>query len=210
MTGLSFTVVDVAPEPCALSPTLTMRVRVESGGRAVHAGVLRCQLRVEPQRRAYGPAEEARLVEVFGEPVQWQATLRPFLLAHAQTVLPRFAGSVDVDLPVSFTYDLEVAAGKYFHALDGGDVPLVLLFSGTVFALDDGCLSVEPISWNSEARYRLPVAVWRDLMDRYFPNSGWLRLSRETLDALGRYKADRALASWEEALASLLQEAGAT
>ena len=50
------------------------------------------------------------------------------------------------------------------------------------------------MAWHEEASFRLPVAVWREMMDLYFPNSGWLLLSRDTLDALTRYKAERALA----------------
>jgi hypothetical protein len=45
-------------------------------------------------------------------------------------------------------------------------------------------------------------------MDRYFPNSAWLRVSRDTLDALTRFKARRALPTWEEAFEQLLKEAG--
>jgi hypothetical protein len=41
-------------------------------------------------------------------------------------------------------------------------------------------------------------------MDRFFPNSGWIRLDRETLDALTRYRTDRGLTSWEQTLGALL------
>ena len=105
------------------------------------------------------------------------------------------------------TYDFEVAAAKYLHALDDGEIPLSLLFSGTVF--------VRPRRRRVGAagavarRGELPPAgrVWRELMDRYFPNSGWIRLRRETLDALTRYKAERALPVWDEAFERLLKEA---
>ena len=63
--------------------------------------------------------------------------------------------------------------------LDDGEIPLPLLFSGTVFARRDGGFSAEPVSWNVEATFRLPVQVWREVMDLYFPNSGWVRLSRD-------------------------------
>jgi hypothetical protein len=52
------------------------------------------------------------------------------------------------------------------------------------------------------------VSVWRDLMDRFFPNSGWIRLRRDVIDALQRYKARNALATWEDTLAALLKQAG--
>jgi hypothetical protein len=82
------------------------------------------------------------------------------------------------------------------------------MFSGTVFARSSAGLNAMPVSWSEEASYRLPVALWRDMMDLYFPNSGWLRLRRETLDALHRYKTGRALLSWDETLEQLLKQAG--
>src|SRR5205823_524054 len=119
-----------------------------------------------------------------------------------------FVGTTDIDLPITCTYDLEVAAVKYFHALDNGEIPLLLLFSGTTFAKTGTALAVEPIAWHEEASFRLPVSVWRDTMDRYFPNSGWVRVHRQTLDALARFKAQRALPTWDHAFEQLLEEAG--
>ena len=69
-------------------------------------------------------------------------------------------------------------------------------------------LSIAPVSWSEEGSYRLPVKLWRDMMDLYFPNTGWLRLRRETLDALLVYKADRALMTWDETVERLLKQAG--
>jgi hypothetical protein len=50
--------------------------------------------------------------------------------------------------------------------------------------------------------------VWRDLMNLYYPNSGWLRLQRETLDALMRFKAQRALPTWAGVMEALLSVSG--
>jgi hypothetical protein len=36
------------------------------------------------------------------------------------------------DLPVGCTYDMEVAASKFLHAIRDGVVPLQFLFSGTL------------------------------------------------------------------------------
>jgi hypothetical protein len=113
-----------------------------------------------------------------------------------------------VDLPVVCTYDFEIAGTKYLHALDNGEIPLVLLFSGAAFTQGGAGLSVAPVAWHEEATYRLPVQVWRDIMDLYFPNAGWLRVSRETLDALNRFKSARALPTWDLAFERLLKEAG--
>jgi hypothetical protein len=67
---------------------------------------------------------------------------------------------------------------------------------------------VTQIPWDTESALRVPVRAWREMMDHYFPNSGWLRLHKDTLDALLRCKARRALASWDEVMRVLLQEAG--
>lgn len=208
MSGLSFTVVGARAEPHAAVPTIMLRVRVEQAdGATVHALALRAQIRIEPQRRRYQPDEEDRLYELFGDTPRWGDTLKPFLWTHVATTVPGFAGTADFDLPVECTYDFEVAGAKYLHSLSGGEIPLVLLFSGTVFTRGERGFAAEPVSWSSEAAYRLPVSVWRDVMDLYFPNSGWLRVDRATLDRLQRYKARRAVPTWDKALELLLEYA---
>jgi hypothetical protein len=210
MSELTIEVIDARAEPYAAVPTLLLRLAItEPSGDPVHAIALRTQIQIEPQRRRYTKDEEARLLELFGEQPQWGESLRPFLWTHASTMLTGFTGRTEVDLPVACSYDFEVAAAKYLHSLSDGEIPLALLFSGTVFARRDGVVSVQPVAWHVEANYRLPVKVWRDLMDLYFPNSGWIRLRRDTIDALTRYKAQRAIPSWEDTFELLLKEAGA-
>jgi len=209
MTSLTFSVLDARAEPYAAVPTLLLRMRVgETDGVRVQAIALRCQIRIEPQRRRYTPQEEARLYELFGPTPGWGDSLRPFLWTHVATTVSGFRGAIEFDLPVPCTYDFEVAGSKYLHSLGEGEVPLLLLFSGIVFTRGDTGFAAEPVSWDGEAVYRLPVATWRGLMDLYFPNGGWLRLNRDTIDALQRFKADRALPSWDHAFERLLKEAG--
>jgi len=209
MTALAITVLSGQPDPYAAVPTLLLRLRLETPeSEPVHAMVLKAQIRIEPQRRRYSPEEEVRLLELFGEAPQWGESLRPFLWTHVTTTVAEFTGSTEIDLPVPCTYDFEVAAAKYLHSLGDGEIPLVLLFNGTIFSYRDGGLVVQPVAWNVEAEHRLPVSVWRATMDTFFPDSGWIRLRRETIDALTRYKADRALISWEDAFERLLKEAG--
>jgi hypothetical protein len=209
MNNLAFEVLEARAEAHAVVPTIMLRARVtETGGRTVHAMVLRGQIRIEPQRRRYQAGEEERLYDLFGETARWGESLRPFLWTHVATALPSFTGTAEFDLPLECTYDLEVAATKYLHALQGGEIPLLLLFSGTVFTRGDGGLAAEPISWDSEATVRLPVSVWRQVMDLYFPNSGWLRLHRDTLDRLQRFKSAQAVPTWDQAVDVLLKLAG--
>jgi hypothetical protein len=201
----SFECVGAHGEEYAVTPTLAFTVRIaELTGVAVHAVALRCQIRIEPQRRRYTPAEAERLADLFGDTTRWRDTLKPMQLATVSTMVPGFTGDAEVVVPVPFTYDLEIASTRYFHALDDGTISLLLLFSGTAF-LDGGTgYTVEQLPWTAETRHALPVAVWRDMVERDFPNSGWLRCSRVTLDALGRFKSDRALPTWEHAIEALL------
>lgn len=209
MTDLTVAVSDAGPLAHAAAPTLRLRLAVgETTGVRVAAIALACQLRIEPARRSYTPAEEARLVEVFDEPSRWGQTLKPMQLAMASVMVPGFTGSCEVDVDVACTYDLEVATGKYFHALEGGEVPLLLLFSGPIFVRRGDAIQVGRVSWSTETRYGLPVERYREMMDAYFPGSGWLRLSRSTLDELQRVKVSRGLLTWEQAVERLLKEAG--
>ncbi len=207
MSPVSFDVVGARVEAYAAVPTLDLRLRI-TAREPVHALALRCQIMIEPKRRHYGPDEERRLTELFGETPRWGETLRPFLWTNVSTVVTSFTDTTEIDLPIACTYDFEVAAAKYMHALDDGEIPIVAMFSGTVFARSAAGLSASPVSWSEEASYRLPVTLWRDMMDLYFPNSGWLRLRRETIDALHRYKTERALLSWDETFEQLLKQAG--
>lgn len=207
---LSFTVLDVTPEPYAATPTLLFRLRVTDDAEPpISAVALRAQIRIEPQRRDYSDSEAAGLIDQFGGRERWRDTLRPYLWVHAGAMLPGFSGDLEFDLPVPCTYDLEVTGTKYLHALRAGEVPLALLFSGTVFRPGGEVLGlgVEQIPWHLEASYRLPVAVWRALMDRYFPGSGWIRFDRDTLDQLLRYRSERGLISWESTVDRLLADA---
>jgi hypothetical protein len=199
--------IDVSSDPYAAGPTLVFRLRVsEATGERIHALALRAQIRIEPQKRRYTPAEAAGLNDLFGDPSRYADTLKPLQFAMASVMVPSFTGDIEVDLHVPCTYDLEVAATSYFHALAEGEIPFLLLFSGTAIAKGATGFSVSQVPWNLESEYRLPVAEWRAMMDRFFPNGGWLRLSRETLVALGAYKNLRALPTWEQAIEALLAD----
>lgn len=207
MADFAFECLDVAPEHYGVAPTLLFRLRInETTGTHVHTIALRCQIRIEPQRRRYTDDEAEGLTNLFGERSRWGDTLKPMQWATVPVLVGGFTGSTEVEVPVPCSYDLEVAAGKYFHALADGVVPLALLFSGTVFGTGGGQgLWVRQIPWDATADCRLPVRVLRELMDEYFPDSAWLRLRRDTVDELLRYKARRALPTWDATLAALLE-----
>lgn len=209
MPKLSFKITDARADPYGLAPTILLKVvATESTGAQIHAIALKALVRIEPQKRRYSRSDEGHLAEVFGEPSRWGDTLKPFTWCQISTTLPAFVDSYEVEVPVACNYDLEVAAGKYFHGLESGVIPLNLLFSGTVFSTIGPRLAVEPISWSLEAPFLLPVKVWQDTMDHYFPGDGWLRLPRHTIDALGKFKSREALITWEQAIAALLKRAG--
>ncbi|MEV0669786.1 DUF6084 family protein [Mycobacterium sp. NPDC050441] len=204
-TVLTFAVLEITPEPYAVTPILTARIGVAAIGHdPVHAIALRCQVRIEPLRRDYTDPEAAGLLDLFGPRERWSSTQRTFLWQHGAAMVPGFVDTTQVDLALDCTYDFEVAASKYLHALRDGTVPLQFLFSGTVFTRGTRGFAVQQVPWDREDHFELPVSVWQNLMAQHFPNTGWLRLRRDTLDQLTAYKTQRALLSYDEAIASLM------
>jgi hypothetical protein len=209
VSELVFDCVGAEPERYGAAPTLLFKLRIaETSGGSVGAIALRCQIRIQPHLRRYSTAEEEGMLDLFGDRSRWGDTLKPLQFANVSMMVPAFRGSVEVDLPVLCTYDFEVSAAKYFHSLEDGEIPLLLLFSGTVFEKGDTGLSVSPVPWHKEASYRLPVAAWRELMDLYFPESAWIRMRRDTLDALQAFKSRAVLPTWDDTLHALLKKAG--
>ena len=211
MTELVFDCLDAQPERYAAAPTMILKLRIaELTGEPIHAMTLQCQIRIEAQRRRYADAEADRLHDLFGETTRWGDTLKPLHFTSLALTVPAFTGSVEVDLPVPGTYDFEVTSAKYLNALDDGEIPLLLLFSGSVFSRGTSGFAVERVPWSKEAQYRLRVSTWREMMDLHFPDSAWIRVRRDTFDALQRYKSRQAMTSWEEVLESLLVVHGET
>ena len=201
----TFTVLGIDAAPYAVAPELTARIRIEEAtGVPVHAAVLRCQVRIEPQRRPYEEADESGLRALFGDRDRWGQTLRPFQWLQCHTTVQGFTGATEVDLALPCTYDFDVTGSRYLHAVGDGTIPLALLFSGTVFTRGEDGFVVQQIPWDSEARYDLPVRVWRDLIATYFPRTGWIRLDHDVLASLGDHRARHGLVSWEETVTRLL------
>jgi Family of unknown function (DUF6084) len=205
MSDLTFSVVDVFAEKYAAAPQLTARLRIEEAtGEAIHAIALRCQVRIEPQRRAYSEDEESGLLDMFGTRDRWFDTLKPFMWMQCNAMVQGFADITEVDLAMPCTYDFEVTWSKYLHALRVETIPVIFLFSGTVFTKGTSGFGVEQVPWDCESRYQIPVAVWQEMIAHYFPNTGWLRLSSETMESLAHYKSVRGLTTYDEALEALL------
>jgi hypothetical protein len=207
MPDLNFQVEEVIAVPFAAAPQLAFKLRITNAvaEEPVHSVALRCQIQIAATRRRYSPQDQERLLDLFGTPERWSQTLRSMLWTHVTIVVPPFTESTTVDLPVPCTYDFNVAATKYFYSLEDGEVPLLFLFSGTVFyPVEDGALQVAQIPWNKEASFRLPVQVWKKMMDLYYPNSAWLYLQKDVFDRLYRYKIQRGLPTWEQVMESLL------
>jgi hypothetical protein len=163
-------------------------------------------VQIEAARRRYTPEEQARLLDLFGEPERWASTLKAMLWTHTTVALPQFSVRLAIDVPVACSFDFNIAATKYFDGLDTDDVPLNFLFSGTVFyeSAAEGTLQVSPVPWDKEARFRLPAGTWRELMTHYYPNGAWLRVHRDTFDRLSEFKRQHGIPTWEDAFARLL------
>jgi hypothetical protein len=198
--------------PRAAVPTLRFAVRIRAAPeRRIRSIMLDVQIQIAARRRSYEGAEKERLLELFGEADRWGTTLRTLPWTRVSQNVPGFTGETVIDLQVPCTYDFEVTAAKYLQALDGGEIPLELLFSGTVmYVSDEGPLQMARISWERDAEYALPVGVWRETMDHYFPGAAWLRVSRETFDRLYAFRARNTMPSWEHALDALLAPHDAT
>jgi hypothetical protein len=187
----------------AAAPLLAFKLRIANhpSEETIHTVALRAQIQIEATRRNYDADEQARLLDLFGQPDRWGQTLRSMLWTHASVVVPRFTGSALVDIVVPCTFDFNIAATKYFHGVASGDLPLCFQFSGTVFYQGENeTLQVAPISWDKEAKYRLPVKVWKGLMEVYYTNSAWLALQRDTFEKLYQFKMREGIPTWEEAL----------
>lgn len=190
--------------PYAAVPTIAFQLEIENGAanEEIHTIALRCQIQIETTRRGYTPEEQTRMLDLFGNPERWGQTLRSLLWLHTSLVVPQFNGQrTTIDMHVPCTFDFNVASTKYFDGLNSGDIPLMMLFSGTVFyASGEDALQVAPIPWELEARHRLPVETWREMMSVYYPNSVWLNLHRDVFERLNRFKSQHGIPTWEQAL----------
>src|SRR6201988_2674663 len=207
MPELNFQIEGAKPVPHGASPLLAFELKVTNSGseRAIHTVVLRAQIQIEVTRRRYTPEEQAKLLDLFGEPGRWGQTLKNMLWTNAIVIVPGFKKETIVQLQVPCTFDFNVGATKYFHGLSEGDLPLNFLFSGTVFYADSNeQLQVAPISWEKEAKFKLPLNTWIDVRDHDFAQREWLNLRRDVFDRLYQYKVRNGITSWEQVIERVL------
>jgi hypothetical protein len=210
MPDLEFRIVGVEPAARGLTPLLHFQLEITNSPatESIHTVMLQAQIQIQSPRRTYAAREKEKLEDLFGTPDRWGQTLRNRLWTHANTCIRTFSGKTRASLPVVCTYDLNVSATKYFHALEGGEVPLLFLFSGTIFyAGEAGHLQVQQIPWDRECTYAMPVREWQALMDYHYPGTAWLSLDREIFDRLYAYRRSHGLATWDQAIEQLLPAA---
>ncbi len=206
MSDIDFSVEGANSLEHAAVPTLVLKLRVRGGqARSIQNVLLQCQIQIESVRRQYTPDEQAELIDLFGTPDRWGETLRSMHWTRVGTLVPPFEGETLVDLQVPCTYDFNVAATKYFYGLEQGEIPLLLLFSGSIFYREEtGLLQVTQIPWSKEARYRLPVSVWKRMMEFYYPNSAWLCLRHDVFAQLYQFKCLEGIPTWDQTIQRLL------
>ncbi len=203
-----FEVLSASAVERAAAPTVGFRIKVaDDSGRRVFTIALTAVITIEPSKRPYDPAARERLLELFGEPARWASTTTNFRWAQADALVPAFSGETEFELVVPCTYDLELAAAKYFHGLDDGAAPLRFHFNGTVFYEDDaGRMQIVQIPWDRSPRFRMPIEVWRRTIDAAYPYRSWVPVHTETLDRLQRLKAERGLPTFDATVDQLLEE----
>lgn len=204
MPGLTLRVAGAEAVPFAAIPTIAFDVQAACTS-ALESVALRSQIMIEASKRPYSAEARKKLSDLFGEADRWSQTLRPLLWTHAGVTIPAFSGSTRIKLPVPCTFDFNVAASKYFHAIHDGHIPLCFQFSGTMFYRSgSGALQIDQIDWGRESQFLFPAKVWHEMMDHYYPDSVWLRLGRDAFERLYDYKRHQGLATWEEAIENLL------
>ena len=206
---LEFTVVGARPVRYAAAPMLALDLQItEPNGLPVYMLALTINLMIEPARRSYDEQTRERLIELFGTPDRWAVTTRSLVWSALDVVVPAFTGSTTVMVPIACHYDLELAAAKYLHSLPDGEAPLALHFNGMIYyPAADGGLQMVLVPWTKSIDFRMPVSVWRETVEHYYPNTGWVALRSQTLESLQREKLERALPTLDACIQELLGEA---
>jgi hypothetical protein len=204
--SLDLRIEDARAVPHAAVPTISFTLGVsDSSDRDVFMAGLSVQVQIEPAKRTYDEESKAKLTELFGDPHRWTTTAQRMQWTHESVLLPSFTGSTTAQIEVLCNYDVELAAAKYFHSVDDGEIPLAFHFNGSIYyAGDGGRLQVVQVPWDTTAEYSMPVSIWKEMIDSYYPYRGWVPVHRDTLDALQRLKARLGAPTFDAAITELL------
>jgi hypothetical protein len=202
-----FAVRRARPVRHSAAPMLMLELDVtEATGRPIHMLALTIQLMIEPARRRYDEATRERLEELFGAPERWAVTTRSLLWSQLDVVVPAFTAATTVDVPITCTYDQELAAAKYLRSLPDGEAPLALHFNGMIYYPGpDGALQMGLVPWSKSISFRMPVSVWHDMIEHHYPGRAWLAVRTDTLDALQRHKVRHGIATLDACIAGLIE-----
>jgi hypothetical protein len=205
----AFEIVGAAHVPFAAAPTMRFEaIATEPTGAEIQSIALTAQVMIDPARRGYDADTRGRLSELFGPPASWAPSTTGLAWARIAATVPGFTTETPFSFEVPCTYDLEVAAAKYFYAVADGEVPLTFHFNGNVFFPGpDGRLQVMPISWSTSSQYRMPIEAWRAMIAEHYPGGGWIRVADDTLARLHERRAGRGLPSMDACVAELLERA---
>ena len=135
MPDLDFKILGVEPAVRGVVPLIQFKVEVtnQPATEPIQNVILQAQIQIQAPQRSYTEKEKEKLNDLFGTPERWGQTLRTRLWTLASTTVRPFTGHTEAMLSVPCSFDLNIAATKYFYALEEGDVPLLFLFSGTIF-----------------------------------------------------------------------------
>jgi hypothetical protein len=209
MPELHFAIGDVRAMSYAAVPTIVapLHIRNTIQDEPIQSIALNCQIQLQPLGRSYTPAEEARLLDLFGERSRWGQTMKPLHWMNQVLKVPPFHGETVVDLLLPCSLDLEIAVSKYLYGLETGNVAAAVLLSGTVFYNGEaGMMQISQIPWDREARFQIPIEVWKAAMDAHYANHAFLRLPQATFDRLYRYKVAQGTPMWADVIDRLLDQ----
>src|SRR4028118_1010360 len=78
----------------AAVPSLLFKLRIENlEEEPIRSIALNTQIRIAATQRHYDPAEQERLLDLFGDPSRWKDTLRSLLWTHTVLQVTPFSGS---------------------------------------------------------------------------------------------------------------------
>ncbi|HXO08640.1 MAG TPA: DUF6084 family protein [Solirubrobacteraceae bacterium] len=205
-----FAITGAAHIAFAAVPTMLFSASADDrSGHRIQSIALTAQVMIDPAKRGYDPDTRARLAELFGPPASWAPATSGLAWARVSAAVPGFTGATPFGIEVPCTYDLEVAAAKYFYAVRDGEIPLSFHFNGNVFFYGtDDRLQVVPVPWSCTAQYKFPVAAWRAMIAEHYPGGGWVRLDERTLETLNDRRGRRGLPSFDACIAELLEITG--